>query len=638
VLPGSAPAPPAGLDALAAVPTVPSTVTDAVGAAGITFAEELSVYVVLSLAAGVVAVVFVGVMRRWGRGPGTLALTTLALGAAWWSLLYGLELAGATLATKLLFGRLSYLGIVVVPVSWLAFALSYTGRGDRLTPSTVGLLSVPSVLAAVLPWTSGSNDLFWASTSLAPIDGGLVLAVEYGPAFWLWSAYSYALIVAGTILLLGSIPSEGRLFRRQTALLAVGATSPLVANLVYLSRIGPVDTTPLGFVVSALALGAGLQRYRLFDVHPVARGVARDELVERMDESLVVLNEGGRIVDLNRSARSVLDVGGEDIVGASLDAVAHPLAAAVERASDEGAEFTTGDPPRHYEVRVSELNGNSGGTVGRLVTLRDVTERRRREQRLTILNRVLRHDLNNDVTLIEGYAKLLLREPGNEEYAATIARKADEMLELVRTVREVERTLDSGGPTRSTVDVTRVVETQVEAARRAHPRATVETDLPASARVRTTSLVSSVVDNLIENAIVHGDAEAPHVRVSVARVVEDGRPCVELRVADDGPGIPRADRAVLVGDDDARLEDAGGLGLWLVHWLVSESGGEIAYEPNEPRGSVVVLLFPPVETGDGERDDRRPSPDHVPDRVPSRVPRSSTSSSSSSSSPASATT
>jgi PAS domain S-box-containing protein len=572
--------------------------TGSPGASGEFFVWQATPYALVAFVASVVAVAFAVAMWRSKRGPGTGALVALALGAAWWSALYGLELASATLPAKLLFGRLAYLGIVVVPVAWAAFAVAYTGHGDRLTPRRGALLAAPAVLAAVLPWTSGSNDLFWAGTSLTATEPGVLLAVEYGPAFWLWSAYAYSLLTIGTVLLLWSVPTDTRLFRRQTLHLVVGVAAPWLANLVYLGRLfgpGTLDFTPLGFVVSALALGSGLQRYRLLDVHPAVGVFARERVVERMADPVVVLTDEGRVVDLNRSAQSVLDTTPDDIVGEPLETMAPELAVAAERTDGEDTTFQTGTPPRHYEVRVSPINGNRRGPVGRLVTLRDVTERTRRERQLAVLDRVLRHDLQNDIAAIRAGTTILADDPGNERFVTLVSRKAVEMSELIQTVREVEEALEAGGPTVSAVDIVSVVDERVEAARQAYPAATVEADHPAAGWVETTTLVSSVIDNLVENAVEHNDTDAPHVRVTVDRATEGEHAALEVRVADDGPGIPAHDRRALVSGGETSLEEASGLGLWLVNWLVTGSGGEVSYERNEPRGSVVVLRLPAIE-------------------------------------------
>uniref|UniRef100_UPI003567E59A ATP-binding protein n=1 Tax=Salinigranum sp. TaxID=1966351 RepID=UPI003567E59A len=102
---------------------------------------------------------------------------------------------------------------------------------------------------------------------------------------------------------------------------------------------------------------------------------------------------------------------------------------------------------------------------------------------------------------------------------------------------------------------------------------------------------------LVENAVEHNDTDAPWVCVSVERTAVDGERYVDLTVADDGPPIPEADREVLVGRDPS-LDDASGLGLWLVNWIVTDSGGEVTYEPNDPRGNVVTVR---LDTPDGEQ-------------------------------------
>jgi signal transduction histidine kinase len=104
------------------------------------------------------------------------------------------------------------------------------------------------------------------------------------------------------------------------------------------------------------------------------------------------------------------------------------------------------------------------------------------------------------------------------------------------------------------------------------------------------------VDNLLENAVVHGDSLTPSVSVTVRRRETDGT--VDVVVADDGPGIPEQERQVLVDGRETPLEHGSGLGLWLVNWIVSESMGELAFDDNEPRGSVVTISLPtPGATG-----------------------------------------
>jgi PAS domain S-box-containing protein len=567
---------------------------------------EPTPYVVPVVIAAVLAVgVAVAVRRRRDR-PGSASMTALALGAGWWSVCYALELASPSLAGALLFGRLAYLGIVVVPVTWFTFALAYTGRGDLLSRGRLVALAAPAAATVALAWTTRSTGLVWATADLVPAaDGALaVLSVTYGPAFWLWTAYAYALVGAGTLLLVASA-ANARLFRRQTAALVAGVSAPWLGNLAFVAGVSVVDLTSVGFVVSAVVLGGGLHRYRLLDVHPVTGGIARAELVERLPEVVVAVDDRGRVVDLNPSAESVLGTTLDDAVGAELRAIAPSLADLVDGidpGGDPPADYVVSEPRRHYEVRASPLRDDR--TAGRLLTLRDVTERRRREREVAVLNRVLRHDLRNDVAVIENYAALLERDPGNEEYVAGLAARAAEMRELVETVREVERHLDADEPTLSTLNVARVVRERTAALARTHPEATVETDLPADAWVRALDLVGSAVDNLVENAVEHNDAAAPRLSVSVDRITVDGEWYVDVTVADDGPPIPATDLDVLLGRESS-LDGASGLGLWLVHWIVTESGGTVTHESADPRGNVVTLRLRARTDGsaDGDAED-----------------------------------
>jgi signal transduction histidine kinase len=448
------------------------------------------------------------------------------------------------------------------------------------------------VAIVVLAWTTLSTGLVWQQYELVSTTAVSVpvLAVEYGPAFWLWTAYAYLLTGAGTLLLLLSV-ERARLFQRQTATLLVAVSAPWLGNLAFLSGMSPLDLTPAGFVVSAAVLAGGFSRLALLDISPATGGVARAELVERLPEAVLAVDDSGRIVDLNPSAESVLETTLDEAVGSRLSTVAPSLAGFLDDvdagdADAASADFIVSDPPRQYEVRVSSLRDDRA--TGQLITLSDVTDRRRREREVAVLNRVLRHDLRNDVAVVENYATLLERDPGNEEYVTVLRNRAAEMYDLVETVRQVERHLDADEPTLATLNVVQLVRERASAVAEANPDATVETDLPADAWVRAVDLVGSALDNLIENAVEHNDADEPVVRVSVERVTVAGDPYVDITVADDGPPIGEDDLAVLLGEESG-LDAASGLGLWLVNWIVTDSGGQITYEPNEPRGNVVTV-------------------------------------------------
>jgi signal transduction histidine kinase len=65
-----------------------------------------------------------------------------------------------------------------------------------------------------------------------------------------------------------------------------------------------------------------------------------------------------------------------------------------------------------------------------------------------------------------------------------------------------------------------------------------------------------------------------------------------VRVADDGPGLNGMNRDVLVdGTAVDALYHGSGLGLWLVYWVVQQSGGSIAVADADPRGTEVTVTL-----------------------------------------------
>jgi PAS domain S-box-containing protein len=223
----------------------------------------------------------------------------------------------------------------------------------------------------------------------------------------------------------------------------------------------------------------------------------------------------------------------------------------------------------------------------------DVTDRRRRERHLQVLNRVLRHNLRNDLNAVLAFTDLIT-DRSTDTRVVELAEKAHEQAErlvsLSRQSVDIERTLREGGNT-GPVDLEAVVTSVVADAREKHPEATVEVDVPDGTTVVAADRVRAALVNLVENAIDHHDGE-PWVAVEV----DPGGDTVAVRVIDDGPGIPEHERTVVTGESEiTQLNHGSGLGLWLVKWVVEASGGDIAFHERDGGGSVVELTLRPAD-------------------------------------------
>jgi PAS domain S-box-containing protein len=347
----------------------------------------------LVIAAALSAALALYVWRR-RPAPGAGPLTLLILAVAEWSLGYALELGSADFSAKIFWSNVNFLGIVIVPVAWLAFALQYTGREKWLTRRNMVMLAIEPLVTLLLAWTNEAHGLFRSDVRLDASGSFLMLAPTYSAGFWVHAVYSYLLLLLGTFLLVQTFVRSPHLYRRQAGALLVGALAPWVGNALYLSGSSPfphLDLTPFAFTLTGLAIAWGLFRFRLLDIVPVAR----DAVVESMADAVIVMDVQDRIVDFNPAARRIIGHTPSEAVGQPAGTVlsGRPKGSTdltellVERYHDvteahSEIVLAEGEAWHTFDLRISPLYDQRRRLTGRLVTLRDITERKQAEEAL----------------------------------------------------------------------------------------------------------------------------------------------------------------------------------------------------------------------------------------------------------------
>ncbi len=240
---------------------------------------------------------------------------------------------------------------------------------------------------------------------------------------------------------------------------------------------------------------------------------------------------------------------------------------------------------------ISPITNGSSEVQAFVAIQTDITERKELHQRLSVVNRILRHDIRSAVSVIRGNARLAKSsETETDEVLETIQAEAERLYGLSENARHVEEVLSGTGPRTEEVDLRPLVEAKLLRLQNSHPSVSVEYDLPESAVVEASVRLEEALENVLENAIEHNDRPEPTLSVQVREADDEW---VEIRVADDGPGIPADELEPLEAGIETALEHTSGLGLWVVAWVLEESGGELAFEMNEPRGTVVIMRLPP---------------------------------------------
>ncbi len=223
-------------------------------------------------------------------------------------------------------------------------------------------------------------------------------------------------------------------------------------------------------------------------------------------------------------------------------------------------------------------------------------ERRLKQQRddLELLNQVMRHDIRNDLQLVSAYAALLedhVDEDG-EAYLEVIRESTESAVALTTTVRDLAEVMLREDAEQSRLALDRVLSQQVEEVRSAYTEAVFSVDgaFP-EATVVADDMLSSVFRNLLRNAVQHNDKTPPKVDVSAR--VDEKDDVAEVRIADNGPGVPAEHHDEIFGKGEKGLDSPGaGIGLYLVRSLVETYGGDVWVQDNEPEGAMFVVRLP----------------------------------------------
>ena len=589
------------------------------------------------------------VARALGGVMGALLLWTLG---AFWRLFAPSRVVWYGLTA------LMYLGVAVTTVLLFLFVVRYTNREQYLNRRRVAALFFVPVVTIAAIVTNPEHGLFFEEIRTVAFGGEDMFVATPGALFWVHTAYSYLLLAAGTLLLLGFALDHGRVYRRQSLAILGGALVPWAANVVYLLYVDPlfpVDPTPVGFAVGGVLVAYAVFGTGVTNLTPAARSA----VVDAIDDAVFVVGREDELVDLNPAASRLATV--EDPLGEPVTTV---VPESVLDASGGPRSVTVRGETRWYRLREVALGDDVRVLLAVELTEQVRRERQLREQnrRLEKFTRVAAHDLRNPLNAIDGYAKLA-RETGDISHLADvdgatdrIEALVDDLLTLGHEGRVVEETapvslaataerawaeVDTEGATLETVDDERILADKGRLGRLLenlfvnaveHGSTSPQSQAPEDAGSDNTSEPSvahapedavehgstSPPSQAREDAVEHGstssrpeaddagsDASEPSVADAPEDAVSDADEGVTVRVgsstdgffvADDGPGILPEERAE-VFEYGYSTHGGTGLGLPVVRSIAVAHGWEVSIAERTDGGARIEFAGVQTELG-----------------------------------------
>jgi len=567
-------------------------------------------------------------IARTRRGvPGGTAFGWMMLAIAWWSFTSAMHTLIDDFQARVLISKFQYLGVAPIGVLWLLFTTEYSRIAWPAPRLTRVIVWVVPVVTLLLVATNEQHSLHWRAINEVMTPIGRRLVYRGGNWYWVVASYSYVLVLIGTATLVRGLRRFPPLYRRQTALIIVGAIVPLASNLLYLTRALPVtglDLTPIAFTVSGACFTFAIYRYRLFGLVPVAR----DMVVDSMDDGVIVLDAERRLVDLNAAA--------ERYTGCTTASLGRPIDEVVAwwtGAVDEDRPFGAGHPaivkvepgPRYFEVKVSAVSDSERRFVGWLVVIHDVSNRRRNEteryaferrlqeqqrsESLMVLAGGIAHDFNNLLTGILGNADLIaiLSPPESDQRRAaeTIVIGAQRAADLVSKMLAYS---GGGRVVAERVDLDALVKEMVDLLGASVARhCTLDYHSPGPLPLVETdpTQIRQVVLNLIVNAaeavedagvitVATGEEALDHARLKQMTFgdnVEPGR-YVFIDVADNGHGMSDHTMQRMFDPFFSTKDHGRGLGMAAVRGIVRSHRAALRVTSGEGQGTRFRVWFP----------------------------------------------
>jgi len=447
---------------------------------------------------------------------------------------------------------------------WVLFALQYTGRFVSLSVKTSSLIAFPFLVFAVQSVLSGVPAVPEQLLGFA----GIVVRF-----------YALTLAVAGIVLLVRATRRYDHLTGWQGVALA-GAPAAMWlfwTNIPYIAQLGRA-AGGTAYVLGALGvvggLGLAVFRFDAFATTPAVGVVGERDVFDETDDLVLVADDEHRVVRANESVRIASDgltpstgtVTVQDIVGKSVDAL---------RAT-ETLELDVEGASAKYDPQVSTVFDHRDQRLGTVVSLREVTERELRKERLAVLNRVLRHNLRNQLDVVNAHLEAIEddRADAATETTDRIARMSDRAQTLDRLLSETREHV--------TVDVAELLRETVAAY-----DSPVAVEGPDSLLLTTDrAALEAAVASAVDNAVTH----ATNVAVSLQQTPGG----CEIRIADDGPGIPESELSALEAGTETALKHGTGLGLWQLTWAARTLGGSVSFDTSEGTTVTITVLDAPT--------------------------------------------
>lgn len=545
----------------------------------------------------------------------------LMLSNAIWSISYGLELGSNAFEQMKFLVNIEYIGIVSLPVGWFLFCIELAGKKKwiRKTSNKVLIFMVPAVTLALV-WTNSLHHLHYSNVALDNSGSFPMLKITPGISYYLFTFYFYLLLGAGTFILIKKFSKSDAVYRKQNKVILIAATLPWLANFAYMLGVRPIqnlDLTPFAFLVSVMMIFIAIYRFELFDILPVAR----EKVLELMQDAFLVLDHQNRIIDYNSAfKRYTCTTQQGALVGKSIHDILpgqHDLVRFLEGHESGKIEMLvqTVDGIFDLEVDIRVLNENKLNHNAVIIKFQDQTNLRiealkskQQAEELQRLNQlkdrifsIMAHDLRGPLLNLAEVLKMTSDDTiSAEEFkflSPTLTRDISYTTDLLENILHWSRSQLKGYSINKEVfNLQSLISSEVNYHCKAASAKNVDIIQDVSPNLTAYAdllMMQMVIRNLINNAIKFCHAGC---KIHITAAYADAS-SILLTISDNGVGIsPENIQRIFNGENvssrGTQNEKGTGIGLMVCWDFMAKNEGEIKMESEVGKGTTFSIRIP----------------------------------------------
>ena len=579
-----------------------------------------NIYAILLLTFGSLSVALSYFIFRKG-GNAVKWFSLMMLSNSVWSIAYGFELASGNIDQIKLFLNIEYLGITSVPLFWFFFCLHFSGKDCWYKkPLNLAVVTIVPLLTLLAVWTNDLHHLHYASAKMA--QNAPFPMIDLKPGIWyrIFTIYFYLIMACGCFLLWLKFNKADRIFKKQNYSLLVAASIPWIANVLYLFDIRPlgyIDLTPFAFIITSFLIIAGIYRFQLFDIIPLAR----EKVLDLMSDGFFVIDKNCRIVDFNASIKgfietqpkkTIFDCKLEELFPGQVDFITmlkNHTAGKIDLELEKDGE------KKYFEADIYFLNDNKVNDDFGIIKLQDLTayklevhRSQSQAQELERLNQlkdrifsIIAHDLRGPLVNLSEVLKMIASEQiSNDEFKALSPSLSKDIIyttDLLENILHWSRSQLKGfGISKEVFNLRNLILNEINyhlPAAELKKIKIIHDVFPGEMAYADMLMIQIVIRNIINNAIKFcHENDQIHITASYQK---DSKMLVCIE--DTGVGIPKTTLDRLFKDESISTrgtsnEKGTGLGLLVCKEFMLRNGGDITVSSIEGQGAKFCITIP----------------------------------------------